>query len=320
MELVGFSTDDPDIAQRFLVESYLDNRMRFSGDPARFRLSSTRCDPGPFQIDECELAGRVDFTYTSTEQVFVSRVRAGTHRHRVLRPGGADVLLGVGDLTLGGFPGSEIGTTVEGIHEQVLGLRPAALAAAAARDPGAAPIPVKFTDLQPVSTAHARIWRQTVDAISKLLEDADARAAQLVVGRTERLLAAVTLFTFPNAASAARLGGNLDDARPQTLRLAIAYIEAEPNRDIAIADIARAAHVTSRSVQHAFRRHLDTTPMAYLRKVRLDHTHQALLAADPGDGTTVGGVALDWGFANPSRFSRYYREAYGCTPSETLSA
>jgi transcriptional regulator GlxA family with amidase domain len=111
----------------------------------------------------------------------------------------------------------------------------------------------------------------------------------------------------------------LRDARPGTLSRAIAFIEAEPDADIAVADIARAANVTPRTIQHAFRRHLETTPMAYLRRVRLDHSHQQLREAARGDGATVARIALDWGFANPSRFARYYRDTYGRAPSVTLA-
>ena len=46
------------------------------------------------------------------------------------------------------------------------------------------------------------------------------------------------------------------------------------------ADIV-AAHVTIRAVQLAFRRHLDTTPADYLRRVRLDRARHDLIAADP---------------------------------------
>jgi transcriptional regulator GlxA family with amidase domain len=70
----------------------------------------------------------------------------------------------------------------------------------------------------------------------------------------------------------------------------------------------------------AFRRHLDTTPMAYLRRVRLQHAHQQLQHADGQDGQTVTRVALDWGFASASRFAAYYRAAYGRAPSETLTS
>jgi transcriptional regulator GlxA family with amidase domain len=87
--------------------------------------------------------------------------------------------------------------------------------------------------------------------------------------------------------------------------------------DTAIADIAANAHVTIRAVQLAFRRHLDTTPMAYLRRVRLDHAHHDLSAAGPED-KTVAAVAHRWGFTSSSRFAAYYRQAFGVHPSQTL--
>jgi transcriptional regulator GlxA family with amidase domain len=97
------------------------------------------------------------------------------------------------------------------------------------------------------------------------------------------------------------------------------FIEENPSLELCVADIARAADVTPRTLQVAFRRHLDTTPMHYLRAIRLAHAHQALRAAERGDGSTVSRVALDWGFQNPSRFAAYYRQAYGRPPSETLA-
>ena len=71
------------------------------------------------------------------------------------------------------------------------------------------------------------------------------------------------------------------DAHPGTLRRAIAFIDAHCDQDIGLADVARAACVTPRGVQLAFRRHLDTTPTAYLRTVRLAQAHRQL---QPGSG------------------------------------
>ena len=59
--------------------------------------------------------------------------------------------------------------------------------------------------------------------------------------------------------------------------------------------------------------------MAYLRRVRLDQAHRQLRTADPGGEDTVARIALDWGFTSPSRFARYYRDAYGRVPSATLA-
>lgn len=107
------------------------------------------------------------------------------------------------------------------------------------------------------------------------------------------------------------------DAHPATLRRAIAYIDANAGRDLSAVDIASAAHVSVRAVQLAFRQYLDTTPMAYLRRVRLDHAHRELQAAAPGDAT-VTRVAARWGYGQPSSFAAQYRAAYGESPSQTL--
>ena len=69
-------------------------------------------------------------------------------------------------------------------------------------------------------------------------------------------------------------------------------------------------------MQLAFRRHLDTTPLGYLRRVRLDYAHRQLAAADPRY-ESVTAVAYRWGFSS-SRFAAYYRQAYGVLPSQTL--
>jgi transcriptional regulator GlxA family with amidase domain len=72
-----------------------------------------------------------------------------------------------------------------------------------------------------------------------------------------------------------------------------------------------------RAVQYMFRRHLDTTPMAYLRRIRLDRAHRDLLAADPSHDT-VSAIATRWGFAHTGRFSQVYRAEFGESPSVTL--
>src|ERR1700754_1147057 len=61
--------------------------------------------------------------------------------------------------------------------------------------------------------------------------------------------------------------------QPQTLRRAIAFIHDNAHRDIALTDIAAAIGVTPRSVQYTFRRHLGSTPLEYLRWVRLNRAH-----------------------------------------------
>ncbi|MDG4864145.1 helix-turn-helix transcriptional regulator, partial [Streptomyces sp. T-3] len=83
---------------------------------------------------------------------------------------------------------------------------------------------------------------------------------------------------------------------------------------------ALAARVSPRALQEAFRRHLDTTPLGYLRDVRLERAHQDLQTAARDGSATVSDVAYRWGFANLGRFAASYRSRYGHPPSMTLNA
>ena len=57
---------------------------------------------------------------------------------------------------------------------------------------------------------------------------------------------------------------------PPILRNAVDFIQENADADIGLDDIAAAVNVSARSVQYAFRRNLGTTPLEYLRRVRLD--------------------------------------------------
>ncbi|MGW5157067.1 AraC family transcriptional regulator [Nonomuraea wenchangensis] len=105
---------------------------------------------------------------------------------------------------------------------------------------------------------------------------------------------------------------------PAALRRAIRYCEDHAGEPIRLGDIAAAARVSVRTLQLGFREHLQTTPMAYLRSVRLAHAHADLVRiAETGSQTTVTDVALRWGFAHLGRFAALYRQAYGRPPSST---
>jgi AraC-like DNA-binding protein len=101
------------------------------------------------------------------------------------------------------------------------------------------------------------------------------------------------------------------------VRRAVEAIRHDPARPFTPADLARLAGASTRTLHDGFRRHLDTTPMAFLRHVRLERAHLELRAADPAT-TTVAAVAHRWGFNHLSRFSQTYREMYGRPPAATL--
>lgn len=107
-------------------------------------------------------------------------------------------------------------------------------------------------------------------------------------------------------------------ARPRHLRRAEEFIEAHLDQPLTVEEIARAAGCTTRSLQNAFRKFRDTTPLRFLRDARLTRVHQDLLAGNPD--ASVTDVATRWGFTHLGRFSQVYKERFGESPQTTLRA
>lgn len=84
-----------------------------------------------------------------------------------------------------------------------------------------------------------------------------------------------------------------------------------------VTDLCRAANVSERTLEYAFRAVMGLSPTAYLTRIRLHRVHQALLQAQPGS-TTVTEEALNWGFWHFGEFSRAYRDCFDELPSNTL--
>ncbi|MFJ9567528.1 helix-turn-helix transcriptional regulator [Streptomyces fuscichromogenes] len=189
----------------------------------------------------------------------------------------------------------------------------------AASAPGRSPEPVRLTSHRPRSEAAGDQLRTTIFYLrDHVLSVPEIAAQPLVVSAAGQLLAASVLAAFPNTAQTDPTGQDRGGAHPATLRRAIAYIDDHADQPVTVADIAAAVHVTVRTLQYAFRRHLDTTPMAYLRRARLAQAHHDLRAADTRGDATVGDIAARWGFAHPGRFAALYRAEYGHSPVTTL--
>lgn len=103
------------------------------------------------------------------------------------------------------------------------------------------------------------------------------------------------------------------------VRTAQELIDTEPLGVDSVGQLAAAVHISVRSLEEGFRKHLDTTPMAYLREVRLARVRDDLLAADPQE-QTVAVIARRWRFPHLGRFAQVYRERYGELPAQTLRA
>jgi transcriptional regulator GlxA family with amidase domain len=83
-----------------------------------------------------------------------------------------------------------------------------------------------------------------------------------------------------------------------------------------IAEIAVAVGITPRTLQNGFRQVFNMTPAEYVRDIRIQALHEALLHADPTQRVTE--VMQDIGIVNFGRYAQYYRRKIGVAPSVTL--
>ena len=104
---------------------------------------------------------------------------------------------------------------------------------------------------------------------------------------------------------------------PHYLKRAQTYVRANYAKQITTNDIAIAACIGTRSLHYGFKQAFDTTPMSYLRNIRLMHARKALEAAEDGK-ISIAEIATSVGFVNFSHFSKLYRARYGERPSQTI--
>jgi AraC-like DNA-binding protein len=102
---------------------------------------------------------------------------------------------------------------------------------------------------------------------------------------------------------------------PRFIRRAQEYISDHCHEPLTVGAIAANAGVSTRSLFDGFRKYRDTTPMAFLRDLRLDKVHAELQqASGPGAVTTT---AMRWGFMHLGQFSAAYQRRFGLLPSQT---
>ena len=256
--------------RRFLDSAYganlhlEENGTRGPDEP----LTHSRIDVGPFIVEDVHLPGDVETAPDPLNRVVAVWTIDGRVESR------CDGLKGeaaAGEVTLLSQPDLPHQGRAQDLRATSVLLDPSVVAGVATGLPSSkAPLPVRFTDFRPVDReSAARLWKDTVNYVKNCVLVDDTMATPLVLGHASRMLAAVMLSTFPSTTSSQELPHDRNDYKPVLLRRAIEYVDHNAANDIALADIADAVHVTPRAVQYMFRRHLDTTPLNYLRQVRV---------------------------------------------------
>jgi AraC-like DNA-binding protein len=103
---------------------------------------------------------------------------------------------------------------------------------------------------------------------------------------------------------------------PGDLVRALDWLRSHLSEPVDLARLADIAGVRPRTLETHFRTFLRTTPLGWVRRVRLTRARQQLLQA--GAEATVTEVAAANGFSQLGRFAGHYRRTFGEPPSVTI--
>ncbi len=313
---MGMEFDSGSLAaiEEFLNRNYTTMQIgNVTEGPIRSRI--TREVIGTFSLDRLELGFDMRYDADPLGKICLCGVESGSIEENYLDEGVTDVFEPgeIGILTPPDLPYSGV---IHNASYTITMFDPQELARVASADAA----PVSLIGHRPVSEAAGRRLRSTIAHVQQIAAEYDGAVPRLVASTATQYLVARVLETFPNTMDAESAAGDRNDAHSATIRRAIAYMESGVREDIAVGDIAAASYVTVRALQLAFRRHYSTTPMEYLRRMRLRGAHEELTAHTIDDGATVGSIAAGWGFGHQGRFAARYRQHYGQSPGMTLDA
>ncbi|WP_136253881.1 GlxA family transcriptional regulator [Onishia niordana] len=97
------------------------------------------------------------------------------------------------------------------------------------------------------------------------------------------------------------------------LRELLDRLHADPAAAHDLESMATRVAVTPRHLSRLFQRHLDTTPGAYLTRLRLDSARRQLLAARPAP--SLERLADQWRLGGAEQLRRLFHRHYGVSPS-----
>jgi len=302
------STGEVDFARSLIQKMYSANDIQPHPRTGQFNFEHSRWQTNSTYIDRFKYSSTVDISLEPLDRFWVARSISSTMERKVLtttyhaQPGEVFLLAPLDAPLFAHCSGTEV---------ECVGLDPQLLADLTGDD---RPDWLDRPHLGSLSTHQARAWQLVVSHAMDVIAT-PALHSPLVLTEVQRLLAASFLSLYDPEFDDPP--GVDRDGTTRAVDRAIAFIETNPNTNVTVADIARAARISVRSLQSAFRQQRDTTPISYLRRVRLDHAHHDLTAGDPSL-TTVTHIATRWGFYDLGAFAKLYRQTYGHSPSQSL--
>ncbi len=177
--------------------------------------------------------------------------------------------------------------------------------------------PLRFEPAFDLDKPGASYFLQLLSTLTDALTCADHPIHQpMVLKQFEATLINALIYGQPN--SMQRMVGALSSERrisPYFVKRSEEYILDHAHETLTVEQLADQAGVSVRTLFSGFREFRGTSPMAFLREVRMQRVHESLRHEE---SESVTDIALKWGFTHLGRFSQEYRKRYGELPSATL--
>lgn len=305
--------DDPDQASSLLATVYSPNRLSVLGPRAAFRMRWRRDALGPMLLSTLSFDTEVELRQQAPQSSYLvstqlsgrAEIDAGD-----ARGGGGAGLVVVDSATRGVV--KRFSADSQRLHVRLPREEVSATCAELLGQP--LPRPPEFDPLMPAGGPAQQRW---LALTALLLDRADAPAGSPLLSRLHRQLtelAILTLLTEHRHSYSDRLRVPVPAPAPRHVRRAEAFMRAHAADAPTLADVARAAGVGVRTLSAGFQAQHGSSPMRWLRELRLQGARADLRR---GDGS-VADIALRWGFGHFGRFAADYARRFGEAPSRTL--
>ncbi|WP_181145750.1 helix-turn-helix domain-containing protein [Burkholderia multivorans] len=139
----------------------------------------------------------------------------------------------------------------------------------------------------------------------------DARVQCELRGEVGNVLVDLLTYWMPDASS-----GLTQACRADIVRRVHDYVIAHPEAPVDILSLCAQLRVSRRTMQNSFQSVVQTSPLNYVRSLRLAQVRRMLLDTRQSD-LSIADAAAHWGFIHLGHFANAYKAQFGELPSTT---
>ncbi len=178
-------------------------------------------------------------------------------------------------------------------------------------------LPITFAPAVPLTTSSAQEVTNLLRYMAMTLTETGGISGSSIAKKHMSSLLMSALINCLDHNYQDELASGTASPRPAYIAKAQEFMRTNFAEAIGPEDVAEAADVSTRALFAGFRSHLNTTPMRYLKELRLDMVHDTLTRMEPRR-TSVTTIAMNYGFSHLGHFCAAYKQKFGELPRETL--